>query len=138
MAPRGLPGGDASSAGKRLERLADHLLGYRTTAEPEVLKRGPQPREGVLSVLLQEFPAYTLGQLLAEDSLALEQILDYRRARLAIDLFNQGKQGFEQLAAREDLMAILLELGRAQGGPDVTLDNVYDALRSQRPEKDDD
>lgn len=86
-------------------------------------------------MLLQEFPSYTVETLLEADWLELERILDYRRARLAIDLFNQGEKGFEQLSEREDLLALLLELGRAQDS-NATLDGVYRALKEQRPERD--
>lgn len=98
---------------------------------------GPQPPEGVLSVLLQEFPAYTVETLEAADWLKLERILDYRRAQYAVELFNGGERGFEQLQKRHDLLDLLLELGRAQGGPATTLDDVLGALREQQPKGDD-
>lgn len=94
---------------------------------------GPQPPEGVLSVLLQEFPSYTVSELLEEDWLILEQILDYRRARYAVELFNGGERGFEQLQQRPDLLDLLLELGQAQGGLATTLEDVLGALREQQP-----
>lgn len=138
MAAHCCQGGDACSAGGRIEALADHLLGYRTTAEPDVERRGPQPPEGILSVLLQEFPAYTLRELLDEDWLTLEQILDYRRAKLAIDLFNGGEQGLAELAKREDLTAILLEMGRAQAGDGLTLQHMLANKAAETDEDDDD
>lgn len=98
---------------------------------------GPQPPEGVLSLLLQEFPAYTVETLEAADWLKLERILDYRRAQYAVELFNGGERGFEQLQKRHDLLDLLLELGRAQGGPATTLDDVLGALREQQPKGDD-
>jgi len=137
VADRGREGRDRAAAKKRLEALADHILGYRTTAEPDVQRWGPQPTEGVLSVLLQEFPAYRVSELLAEDWLVLEQILDYRRAQHAVELFNAGERGFEQLQKRPDLLDLLLELGRAQGGPATTLDDVIGALRERQPKGDD-
>lgn len=94
---------------------------------------GPQPPEGVLSVLLQEFPSYTVSELLEEDWLILEQILDYRRARYAVELFNGGERGFEQLQQRADLLELLLEMGRAQGGPATTVEDVLGTLREQQP-----
>lgn len=133
MAARGREGRNGRRPKKRIEALADHILGYRTTAEPEVQRWGPQPPEGVLSVLLQEFPSYRVGDLLAEDWLVLEQILDYRRARYAVELFNGGERGFEQLQQRPDLLDLLLELGQAQGGPATTLEDVLGALREQQP-----
>jgi len=103
-----------------------------------VLRWGPQPPEGVLSVLLQEFPAYTVSGLLREDWLTLERILDYRRARLAIDLFNGGQRGQAELAERDDLMGLLLEMGRAQNGDGYTVADVMAGLNQARPEKDED
>lgn len=103
-----------------------------------MLRWGPQPPEGMLSVLLHEFPAYTLEALLEADMLALERIIDFRRASTAIDLFNGGDRGREQLAKREDLMALLLEMGRAQNGDGYTLADVMTGLEQARPEKGDD
>lgn len=91
-----------------------------------------------MSVLLQEFPAYTVSGLLREDWLILEQIMDYRRARLAIDMFNGGERGRGQLAERDDLMSLLLEMGRAQNGDGYTVADVMAGLEQARPEKDDD
>lgn len=102
------------------------------------MKRGPQPPEGLLSGLLQEFPAYTVETLLAADWLTLERILDYRHARLAIDLFNGGPQGVEQLGNRPDLTDLLLELGKAQAGEQTRLQDVYGALKAQQPDTQDD
>lgn len=97
---------------------------------------GPQPYEGRLSVLLQEFPGYTVESLERADWLALEAILDYRRAQEAIRLFNGGAAGFEELSKREDLTGILLELGRAQAGPGVQLDQMLAAKRAEWREED--
>ena len=88
--------------------------------------------------MLQEFPAYTVEALLEADWLTLERILDYRRARVAVDLFNEGDRGREQLAQREDLMSLLLEMGRAQNGDSYTLADVMTGLEQARPEKGDD
>ncbi len=100
------------------------------------MQRGPQPPEGVLSVLLQEFPGYTLEGLLAADYRALISILDYRRAQVAIDLFNGGRHGIEQLQKRPDLCEILLEMGRAQAGTNaLTLDHM---LANKAAESDED
>lgn len=97
---------------------------------------GPQPPEAVLSVLLQEFPSYTVETLQAADMLALEQIIDYRRAQLAIDLFNGGRNGAEELGKRPDLTALLLEIAKAQGGDETELDDVYRTLKAQQPDDD--
>lgn len=114
------------------------MLGYRTTAEPDVQRWGPQPYEGRLSVLLQEFPAYTVAELERADWLTLSRILDYRRAQDAIRLFNGGAKGFEELSKREDLTTILLELGRAQAGQDVELGQMLAAKRAEWKDEDED
>lgn len=98
---------------------------------------GPQPQEVFESILLQEFPAYTLEELRQADYQSLARIVDYRRARLAIDLFNGGRQGAEQLGKRPDLTALLLEMGKAQGGQQTTIDDVYGTLKAQRTDDDD-
>ena len=91
-----------------------------------------------MSVLLQEFPAYTPETLEQADWLRLEKILDYRRAKLSIDLFNGGGKGLEQLAKREDLTAILLEMGRAQAGDGLTLDQMMANKAAETDDEDDD
>lgn len=126
---------DPAGAGGRLSGLADFLLGFQTTAEPGVLKFGPQPYEGIESVLLQEFPAYTRETLADADWLGLERILDYRRASTAIELFNSGEKGFEVLSKRPDLMTMLLDMARAQGGADVSQGALTKALEHQRKAK---
>lgn len=90
-----------------------------------------------MSVLLQEFPAYTLEELEQADYRKLAAILDYRRAQAAIDLFNGGKRGLEQLEKRPDLAAILLEMGRAQAGAALTLDHMLTAKAAEQPDEED-
>lgn len=76
--------------------------------------------------------------MLAADWLQLERILDYRRARLAIDLFNDKRDGMKRLAERPDLTEILLEMGRAQAGDATSLTDVYESIRAGRPRDEDD
>ena len=97
-----------------------------------MLRWGPQPRAGVYSVLLHEFPAYTLEELKQANYRELIEVLDYRRARLAIDLFNGGEKGFEELAGRPDLMQLLLEMGRAQAGVEIGEAGLSMALARQK------
>lgn len=66
------------------------------------------------------------------------KILDYRRASYAVELFNGGELGFEQLSKRPDLTELLLELARAQQGAGATLDGVFADLRAQRQGDDED
>lgn len=68
----------------------------------------------------------------------LMAILDYRRARRAIDLFNDGAKGFDELQKRPDLVQILVEMGRAQAGPDVTIGEMLAAKQATWTEDDED
>lgn len=89
-------------------------------------------------MLLKEFPAYTVEEIERADYRKLVAILDYRRAETAIDLFNGGRAGLEQLEKRPDLAAILLEMGRAQAGtPALTLDHML-STKAAAAEEDED
>lgn len=89
-------------------------------------------------MLLQEFPAYTLEEIERADWRKLMAILDYRRAQAAIDLFNGGRHGMEQLEKRPDLTAILLEMGRAQAGGALTLDQMLANKAVEHDDEDED
>lgn len=65
-------------------------------------------------------------------------ILDYRRAQAAIDLLNGGSRGFDELRKREDLAAILVEMGRAQSGSGLTLDVMLANKAAETPDDDED
>lgn len=54
-------------------------------------------------------------------------LLDARNARVGIDLFNQGKPGYEQLTRMTDVVHLLLEIARAQGGQPQSLADVLTA-----------
>lgn len=69
------------------------------------------------------------------DITTLLAILDTRRATLAIELFNEGPSGRQRLADRPDLVAILLEMARAQQGDATTMDDVYRDLSAAYPAK---
>jgi hypothetical protein len=56
-----------------------------------------------------------------QDWSTVQAILDYRGARRAVDLFNQGAEGAKQLEAQPGLAKLLLEIHRAQG-TEVTTD----------------
>ena len=66
---------------------------------------------------------------LRQDWQTVLDVLDYRNAKAAIALFNQGKKGADQLLQQPHLMAILLRLTRAQQGDAV---QEADVLRSMR------
>lgn len=87
---------------------------------------------------MDELPAYTLDELKAADWGELERILDYRRARAAIRLFNGGEKGLAELARRPDLTEILLEMGRAQAGDGLTLDHMLANRAAEAADEDDD
>lgn len=87
---------------------------------------------------MQEFPAYTLEEIERADWRKLTAILDYRKAQVAIDLFNGGRPGLEQLEKRPDLALILTEMGRAQAGPALTLDHMLAVKAAETPDDEDD
>lgn len=64
-------------------------------------------------------------------------ILDYRRARAALDLFNSGREGAQQLADHPEMLELLLEMGRAQS-PEMTLDLLLSDLERRRKTDEDD
>lgn len=86
---------------------------------------------------MQEFPAYTREALLRADWRGLMAIVEFRRAKLAIELFNSGRDGAEQLGKRPDLTDLMLEMGKAQGGPQTQIEDVYGTLKAQQQTTDD-
>lgn len=62
-------------------------------------------------------------------------IVEYRRARTAIDLFNSGRDGAEQLGKRPDLTNLLLEIAKAQDS-ETELEHVYGTLKAQQADTD--
>ena len=98
---------------------------------------GPQPPEGVLSVVCQEFGCLP-SQAQAEDWHDVEKVMDYRRAILARDLINDGGRGFEQLQKRPDLLQLLLDISRAQTGSDMSMHDLMTALAEKAASADTD
>mgnify|MGYP001616194586 CR=1 FL=1 len=74
---------------------------------------------------------------LRQDWALVQAILDYRTAKAAIDLFNGGKEGAEELLKQPHLGAILVAMHRAQVGEDVTVGQMMDARRQTEMEADD-
>ena len=66
-----------------------------------------------------------------QDWALVQAILDYRAARLAVDLMNDGSRGYEQLVKRPELQDILLRMHRAQQGDQVTYDDVVRAMATE-------
>lgn len=109
---------------KRLGELADHLIGYRTTAEPDLLQFGPQPYEGLVSEVCTAFgicPCHAE----TENYPLITAILDYRNAKHAIELMNRGGDGFDQLAKHPYLGELLLRMLKAQ---DVVMESPGEAI----------
>ncbi len=67
---------------------------------------------------------------LRQDWHLVQAILEERAARRAVDLFNQGGEGFEALKQSPGLQEVLLEMHRAQSGAGVSLDDVYRTMES--------
>lgn len=81
-------------------------------------------------MLCQEFGALP-SEMEREDWATVSAIMDYRRARRAVELVNGGESGYEELCQRADLTDILLAMARAQGGTDATVEQVAAGLRQQ-------
>lgn len=73
---------------------------------------------------------------LQQDPALVWAVFEYRAARTAVDLFNQGNKGYERLSKEPALQRILLEMHRAQQGDAVTLADVYQAMESLGDEDD--
>lgn len=68
----------------------------------------------------------------------VQAILDFRNARHAIDLFNGGSKGREELAKYPDLNALLLEMSRAQAGDDaLNIEQALEGIAANHPQTDD-
>lgn len=57
-------------------------------------------------------------------------VLDYRNAQAAIELFNAGSKGIEQLGKHPELGQLLLEMHRAQGS-EATMDGIVSDMRGR-------
>ena len=76
------------------------------------MKHGPQPFEGVVSVICEAFGC-TPAEALRQDWPLVEAVLDYRAAeRAAALLASEG--GDELLAQQPALQRLLLDMRRAQ------------------------
>jgi hypothetical protein len=64
----------------------------------------------------------------------MEAILDYRNAKYAVVLFNQGSKGATELRKYPHLLQILLEMKRAQSPGEYQ--TVTDVMRGQPEVKD--
>ena len=85
---------------------------------------GPQPYEAYLSEVCEAFGCLP-DEAERQDQALVRAILDYRNAKHAIELFNQGDRGAQALQKHPQLLALLVEMHRAQGG---TADKVEDVL----------
>ena len=56
----------------------------------------------------------TPKEALVQDWTLVQGVFDYRNAKTAVELFNQGKKGVEELGKKPALMNLLVELHRAQ------------------------
>lgn len=65
------------------------------------------------------------------------EIAEYRMAKQAIAVFNQGRKGIEQMGSNPALGQILADMLEAQQGETASLDTVV-GLMAARPEPDED
>lgn len=56
----------------------------------------------------------TPSEAMQQDWALVRRILDYRNARTAVDVFNQGRKGVETMQRYPVLAQILVEMHRAQ------------------------
>lgn len=71
----------------------------------------------------------TPAEALAQDWTLVGAVFDYRNAKAAVDLFNQGKKGTEGLNKQPALMDLLVELHRAQlGATSIEWRDVREAM----------
>ena len=90
------------------------MLGYATDANPES-QTGPQPYEGYVSDVCETFHCLP-DAALRQDPRIVREIMEFRAARTAIELFRGGNAGAEQLAKSPGLLAMLATLTEAQIG----------------------
>lgn len=80
----------------------------------------------------------TPKEALVQDWTLVQGVFDYRNARAAVDLFNQGKKGLESLGKQPALMDLLVELHRAQfDAASLEWDDVRQAME-RMPDPDED
>lgn len=117
MAHDGAARGNGAGGEKRLEALADHFLGYSLTSDPGVVRMGPQPPEGLLSVICESFGC-TPSQALAEDWDTVHRVLEYRAAAAAVETFTQRDRAgaVARLQQHPGLLEMLARMQRAQTG----------------------
>lgn len=73
---------------------------------------------------------------LRQDWALVQAILDYRTAKAAIDLFNGGKEGAEELLKHPEMGAILVDMYRAQVDEDVTVAQMMATRQETETETD--
>ncbi len=73
------------------------------------------PYEGLLSTVCEVFGCPP-EEAERQDWQQVHQILEYRLARRAVEVFNSGAKGIDTMAEHPELMNILLAMHRAQGG----------------------
>jgi hypothetical protein len=97
---------------------------------------GPQPYEALVSEVCD---AFTTVPDVAERQPAqvVRAVLDYRNAKYALSLLEQGTAGFEQLSKNAGLQLLLLDLLRAQGVVDETFkqEHVLQYLKEDAEEE---
>jgi hypothetical protein len=128
-----VPGADARGKKRWYEQLSDYLIGYVTTAEPDVRRTGPQPVEAVVAEVCAAFGC-TPSQALREEWTLVSRVLEYRNAREALRLFNGGPTGLAQLQQQPQLVALLLAMTRAANGDDTLTESALLASAPDRPD----
>jgi hypothetical protein len=96
------------------------------------VKRGPQPYEGIVSVVCE---AFGIAPLEAErqDWGLVKAILDYRNAKWAVESFNDLEHGQAIMQRNPHLMELLRDMVRAQLGS-ADEEEVDATLAGMRPQ----
>ena len=73
-----------------------------------------------------------------QDLVLVQGILDYRNAKQAIGLMNQGATGFDELSKQPHLTDLLLRMVRAQGAGMATIGDIAEQVRARTGGKEED
>lgn len=59
------------------------------------------------------------------------RVIEYRAARRAVELFNQGAKGLEQMVKAPVLAAVLRDMMRAQESANMSVDDIYSHMAAR-------
>lgn len=104
------------------------------------MRYGPQPYEGYLSDVCEAFGCLP-DEAERQDAALVQQILSYRTAAKAVEVYRMGKQGIEILAKYPVLIDSLVALSKAQFDevPEVDWERqIYGEMQAMKSADDED